>query len=99
MYFPYAYTETDLTSISTPAGYSVETAPQTQQINLPMAVYQNETKVNGQKIEARRVLSVNGIFFRADQYSDVRNFFGQVQSGDDQQVVFTGGSVRADKSN
>jgi hypothetical protein len=32
-------------------------------------------------------LQVNGIFFRLEQYPDVKDFFGKVQAGDEQQAV------------
>ncbi|MBZ5530682.1 MAG: DUF3857 and transglutaminase domain-containing protein [Acidobacteriia bacterium] len=99
VYFPYAFAEDDTTTIKVPAGYSVETALQSHQASLPAAVYQNHVELSGAQLVSHRVLQVNGIYFRADQYSDVRNFFSQVQLGDEQQAVFQGGSVHAQKEN
>jgi len=44
-------------------------------------------------------LQVNGILFKLDQYPEVKDFFGKVQAGDEQQAVLIGGSINAQKSN
>ena len=99
IYFPFAFSETDKTTITVPAGYSIETAPQTQQASIPAAIYQNEVRLAGRQLMSNRILQVNGIFFSADQYAQVRSFFSKVQAGDEQQAVFQGGSVHAQTSN
>ncbi|MBZ5504237.1 MAG: DUF3857 and transglutaminase domain-containing protein [Acidobacteriia bacterium] len=99
VYFPYAFTESDRVNIKIPEGYSLETVPQDQTTNIGYAVYQNQVQMNGRQLVTQRLLQVNGIFFRLDQYPAVRDFFGKVRAGDEQQAVLTGGSTNAQKTN
>jgi hypothetical protein len=98
VYFPYAFGESDRVSITLPAGYTLENAPQQQTARLSYAGYQNLAQFDGKQLITQRVLQVNGIFFRLEQYPEVKTFFGKVQAGDEQQAVLTGGSVNAQKN-
>lgn len=91
VYFPYAFGEVDKVNINMPAGYMLENAPQQQTARLDYAAYQNVAQFDGKQLVTQRVLQVNGIFFRLDQYPEVKTFFGKVQAGDEQQAVLTGG--------
>jgi hypothetical protein len=99
VYFPYAFSEVDKVSITIPAGYTLENAPQKQSARLGYAGYQNLAQYDGKELITQRVLQVNGIFFRLEQYPEMKDFFGKVQAGDEQQAVLTGGSVNAQKDN
>jgi hypothetical protein len=92
VYFPYAFGEADRVDIDMPAGYTLENAPQQQTARLSYAGYQNLTQFDGKKLVTQRILQVNGIFFRLEQYPEVKDFFGKVQAGDEQQAVLTGGT-------
>jgi transglutaminase superfamily protein/uncharacterized protein DUF3857 len=98
VYFPYAFGESDRVNITLPAGYTLENAPQEQTARLSYAGYQNLAQFDGKQLITQRVLQVNGIFFRLEQYPEVKTFFGKVQAGDEQQAVLTGGSVNAQKN-
>jgi hypothetical protein len=91
VYFPYAFGEVDKVNINMPAGYTLENAPQQQTARLDYAAYQNVAQFDGKQLVTQRVLQVNGIFFRLEQYPEVKDFFGKVQAGDEQQAVLTGG--------
>lgn len=98
VYFPYAFAETDYLIISVPPGYTVESAPPKQDARLPYALYESAARFNGTKFEAQRALLFNGIFFPLEKYADVKGFFNKVQAGDEQQVVFKGGNLSAEKT-
>ncbi|HEY2391238.1 MAG TPA: DUF3857 domain-containing protein [Candidatus Angelobacter sp.] len=99
VYFPYAFAESDRVNIKVPAGYALESVPQEQTARLGYAGYQNVVQFDGKQLVTQRVLQVNGIFFRLDLYPEVKDFFGKVQAGDEQQAVLTGGSTSAQKIN
>lgn len=99
VYFPYAFGEVDRVNIKVPAGYTVETVPQKQSARLRYAGYQNLVQFDGKQLVTQRVLEINGIFFRLELYPEMKDFFGKVRAGDEQQAVLTGGSSNAQKSN
>lgn len=99
VYFPYAFSESDRVNIKIPDGYSLETVPQEQAARLGYAVYQNLVQFDGKQLVTQRLLQVNGIFFRLELYPEVKDFFGKVRAGDEQQAVLRGGSTNAQKTN
>lgn len=99
VYFPYAFGEVDRVNIKLPDGYTLENAPQAQTARLGYAGYQNLAQFDGKQLVTQRILQVNGIFFKLDLYPEVKDFFGKVQAGDEQQAVLIGGSINAQKSN
>jgi hypothetical protein len=99
VYFPYAFGEADRVNIKIPDGYTLENAPQAQNARLRYAAYQNLAQFDGKQLVTQRILQVNGIFFKLDLYPEVKDFFGKVQAGDEQQAVLIGGGINAQKSN
>jgi hypothetical protein len=99
VYFPYAFGEVDRVNIKLPDGYALENTPPEQAERLGYAGYQNLTQFDGKQLVTQRILQVNGIFFRVEQYPEVKTFFGKVQAGDEQQAVLIGGNINAQKSN
>ena len=100
VYFPYAFSEIDAINIKFPTGYSMEGSPQNLQANLPYAVYQIVGKLDGGQLLTQRVLLFHGIIFDLNQYPKVKEFFNQVQAGDEQQAVLrVGGTASAQKGN
>ena len=83
VYFPYAFSESDKVSITLPAGYTLENAPQQETARLSYAAYQNLAQCDGKQLLTQRILQVNGIFFRLEQYPEMKTFFGKVQAGDE----------------
>ena len=98
VYFPYAFGEVDRVNVKVPAGYTLETVPQQQSARLRYAAYQNLIQFDGKQLVTQRVLEVNGIFFRLELYPEMKDFFGKVQAGDEQQAVLTGGGANTQKS-
>ncbi|HEY7405696.1 MAG TPA: DUF3857 domain-containing protein [Candidatus Angelobacter sp.] len=99
VYFPYAFGESDRVSIKIPAGFTLESVPQQQSARLSYAAYENLAQFDGKQLVTQRILEINGIFFRLEQYPEVREFFNKVQAGDEQQVVLKGGSTDAQNRN
>jgi len=99
VYFPYAFGEVDRVNIKLPEGYTLENVPQSQTARLGYAGYQNLTQFDGKQLVTQRILQVNGIFFKLEVYPEVKDFFGKVQAGDEQQAVLIGGSTSAQKTN
>ena len=90
IYFPYAFGEVDRVNISMPGGYTLENTPQQQSARLGYAAYQNLAQFDGKQLVTQRILQVNGIFFRLEQYPEVKDFFSKVQAGDELQAVLAG---------
>ncbi|HET9166374.1 MAG TPA: hypothetical protein VFP11_10280, partial [Candidatus Angelobacter sp.] len=82
-----------------PSDYTVETLPSQQSTNVAYATYFNESHCDGKQLVTDRVLQVNGIFFRLDIYAEIKDFFRNVRTGDEQQAVLRGGSTDAHKTN
>jgi Domain of Unknown Function with PDB structure (DUF3857)/Transglutaminase-like superfamily len=99
VYFAYAFGEVDKVNITIPDGFTLESVPKQQDARLDYAAYQNLVQFDGKKIVTQRILQVNGIFFRVELYPVVKDFFGKVQAGDEQQAVLSGGGTNAQKGN
>lgn len=99
VYFPYAFGEVDRVNIKIPDGYTLENTPQSQAARLGYAGYQTLGQFDGKQLVTQRTLQVNGIFFKLELYPEVKDFFGKVQAGDEQQAVLIGGSIHAQKAN
>ena len=67
--------------------------------DLPYAHYQLTSKLNGAQLQMQRVLSVNKLYFDISKYSEVKDFFGKVQAGDEQQAVLQRGVTDAGTGN
>jgi hypothetical protein len=90
VYFPYAFGEADQIAIQLPADYTIETLPAQQTASFSYATYFNEPRFDGKKLVTDRVLQVNGIFFGVEIYAEIKDFFRNVQVGDEQRAVFRG---------
>lgn len=99
VYFQYPFTENDYVGIKLPAGFSAESIPQNQDASLKYARYQSVAKFDGTQLVSQRNLAFNGIYFELDKYAELKDFFGKVQTADEQQAVLRGGTVSAQKVN
>ncbi len=97
VYFEYARTEVDRVNIVVPAGFTVEAVPTVQNAALPYAAYQASVKFQGGQIMTERSLQLNIVSCPVEKYSELKGFFAKVQAGDEQQAVFQGGSISAQK--
>ena len=87
VYFPYAFSELDITVIKKPAGYAVETLPEAIEVKPKFGMYRNSTKTSEEQIVNTRGLFIGQFMFEPAQYSELKEFFGKVETGDQFQVV------------
>ncbi len=100
LYFPYPFTDNDTVTLQVPSGFTPESIPAAQDAKLGnTARYQNVSNFDGIRLVSQRQLAFNGIYFDLDKYSELKSFFGKVQTGDEQQAVLHGGNVSAQKGN
>lgn len=100
IYFPYPFTDNDVVVMKVPAGFTLESVPQPEDAKLPYARYQNVSNFDGVQLVTQRQLAFNAIYLPVEKYSELKTFFGKVQTGDEQQAVLhAGGATSAQKGN
>jgi hypothetical protein len=87
IYFHYPYEELDEVKVRAPAGYKIETVPPAEKINPGRMSYTIVATQDGETIEVKRHMTVDGIIFPVRAYPALRTFFGNVKSGDEAQIV------------
>jgi len=95
VYFPFAFEDEDRIKVRLPAGAAMETVAQPQSARIGYATYQTASRFDGNLLATDRVLRLNGIFFRPDQYADVKSFFAKVKAADEQPMVLQSSGTRA----
>jgi hypothetical protein len=95
IYFEYPYEKVDDVTIELPAGWQVGSVPAPQDNNAHVVGY--TLKVEGSKnaLHLTRVLKVDFLILDPKYYPALRNFFGLVRSGDEQQIVLQPGAATA----
>jgi hypothetical protein len=89
VYFPYAFSELDLTVIKMPTGYSLETTPEAMEVKPKFGMYRNSTKISENQIVTTRGLFVSQFMFEPAQYSELKEFFVKVEAADQFQAVLS----------
>ena len=89
VYFPYAFSELDVTVIKMPAGYSAETIPESLEVKPRFGMYRNNTKVSEDQIVNTRGLFISQFMFEPAQYPELKEFFAKVEAGDQSQAVLS----------
>ena len=90
----YPKIETDEVTYRLPAGFSVETAPQTSDISWPQhALLKVAAKVDGTNVTVMRVAAFNFSILPAKDYGDLHDFYQKVSTADQQQLVLTHAQV------
>jgi hypothetical protein len=93
VYFPYAFSELDVTVIKMPAGYSVETITESLEVKPRFGMYRNNTKVSEDQIVNTRGLFISQFMFEPAQYPELKEFFAKVEAGDQSQAVLSSSSA------
>ena len=88
VYFSYCFSEMDTITIKVPARYTLESVPGERTANLPYARYQNLSRFNSGQLMTERELLVNGIFFDKERYPEMKDFFKQLKTAEEEQIVF-----------
>ncbi|HEY2467013.1 MAG TPA: DUF3857 domain-containing protein [Terracidiphilus sp.] len=90
----YPSMETDEVTYHLPAGFAVETAPQTADVAWPQhAMLKVVTKVNGTNVTVTRAVAFNFSLLPAKDYGDLHDFYQKVATADQQQLVLTHAQV------
>jgi hypothetical protein len=93
VYFPFAFAEEDHVRLRVPAVAVLESLPPQQAASIGYAAYSRSSRLDNLQVTSDRILKVNGIYFPPRQYGEIKDFFGKVQAGDEQQMVLgIGGS-------
>lgn len=88
IHFRFPYETIDDLKFRTPSGYRFVSVPAEQKIDLGAASYVISATQQGDGIEVKRHLIVNGVLFSKDAYQALRSFFGQVKLNDAVHVTF-----------
>lgn len=99
IYFHYAYLEADKININVPDGYSVESVPEQEEVKLSYARYARKATITGKALSLERILLFNGVFVSTDRYTEFKDFFAKVNSGDQSQSVLRSTAADAQKAN
>jgi hypothetical protein len=88
IYFAIPYQEHDDVSIALPANYLVESLPQNLP-NIPKGAiqYTITPAKQGNTLEVKRFLDIDGVMFPTSVYGTMRHVFSLVKTGDDEQAV------------
>lgn len=87
VYFHYPYEEVDDIKLRVPAGYKIESVPPTRNVNLGVVSCEITAAAQGNSVEVKRHLVMNGMIFSKEDYSVLRRFFGTVKTNDNSQMV------------
>ncbi len=93
VYFPYAFSELDVTVIKMPAGYSAETIPESLELKPKFGTYRNSTKLSENQIVNTRGLFMSQFMFEPAQYPELKEFFVKVETTDQSQAVLSSSSA------
>lgn len=93
VYFPYAFSELDVTVIKVPAGYSAETIPESLELKPKFGMYRNNTKISEDQIVNTRGLFISQFMFEPAQYPELKEFFMKAEAADQSQAVLSSSSA------
>ncbi|MGB6975804.1 MAG: DUF3857 domain-containing protein [Terracidiphilus sp.] len=84
----YPRSEMDTVTYTLPQGFTVESAVQPVSLSMPnRALMRAGSKVNGTDLTVARVLMYNYTLLKAEQYTDLRDFYQKVAKADSEQIV------------
>ncbi len=87
VYFSYPYRREDEFVLELPAGYDLESLPPPRTLAEPYGKYEMSHFKEPGKLRIHRTFAMEGYFFQLDWYANLRNFFEQIRSNDEQQAV------------
>jgi hypothetical protein len=90
IYYHYAYEDKDDVEIELPAGMQVSGLPKPQVIDGKICNYRSDVTSTNNSLHLHRDLAVNALILDSKYYGTLRNFYQQVRTGDEQQVVLSG---------
>ncbi len=87
IYFSYAWNEEDDVTIDVSDDYAIETLPADTTYDVTTAAYTTRYKTAGKSVHFTRSFEVRSLFFPAESYSALRNFFSKVTAADQEQIA------------
>jgi hypothetical protein len=88
VYFDYPSREIDEVHITLPAGFEVESLPPNDAVRTEFSLYRtNQKQEASNSILSSRDLAMAGLAFPATMYKDLKGFYDQVKTADDQQLI------------
>ena len=87
VYFHCPYEEIDDVKLHVPAEYRIESVPPAKQVKPGVVSYEISAAQQGNVVEVKRLLVLDGLAFPANLYPTLRNFFNVVKTDDDAQIV------------
>lgn len=93
IYFDYPYRALDQVTFNLPPSLQIESIPKQHKILEQFAGYVNEYQSQGQKLIFRRQIDVAGVAYPVTSYPQLKSFYEQVKSSDDETAVLNASSV------
>ena len=95
IYFEYPYEKVDDVIIELPTGWQVSSVPPEQNRDVRAVAYSLKIEGGKETLHLTRQLRVDFLILDSKDYPTLRNFFGLVRSGDEQQIVLQPGAATA----
>jgi len=84
----YPFIDSDAIRINLPAGFTVEGVPPAATIQLPnKASYVMQAAADAKGVTIRRDLSVGSVFYKPDEYPNLRKFYSKFEAKDQEPVI------------
>ena len=98
IYFTFPYENNDDLTIELPSGWHVDDIPKAQRVDIKVATYSLTTENNNRSLQVKRQLMLNLEIVETKYYPALRRFFQSVKTGDEQQIVVSGGAAADENS-
>jgi hypothetical protein len=95
IYFTYPFLESDDIDIQLPAGWKVSSLPPGWADTGKVVAYTLKVQNDQGKLHLERTVTVNFTYLEQKYYSPLRNYFQNIKTTDDQQIVLDPGGARA----
>ena len=95
IYFEYPYEKTDDVTIEIPSGWHVGSVPAARDKDAHVAGYTLRVEQTDKTLHLSRTLKMNFLLVDSKYYGALRDFFEQVRTGDEEQIVLQPGTASA----
>jgi hypothetical protein len=95
IYFEYPYEKTDDVTIDLPPGWQVGSVPAARDKDAHVAGYTLRVEQTDKTLHLSRMLKMNFLLVDSKYYGALRDFFEQVRTGDEEQIVLQPGTASA----
>jgi hypothetical protein len=95
IYFEYPFEDSDDISIQIPAGWKIDSLPTGWQDTGRVVTYSLTAQGDKEKVHLTRNMTVAFILMEAKYYQALRQYFQQIKTTDDQQIVLDSSAARA----